>query len=101
MLEQPNLFDPVEYAKQCIEKQVEKLMPKEILFATIDINKLVQISCHSVSYLEQNFINTAEAKALECSPTSKRLWKYPEIRECWLEFCDHNNVKRKVKEATE
>ncbi|MES5415526.1 hypothetical protein ABVF54_14205 [Enterococcus mundtii] len=91
MFQQPNLFDPVEYAKNCIEDQVEKLMPKEILFATIDIKKLVQLTSHSVAYLEKNFINTAEAKELECSPTTKRLWKYPEIRDCWLEFCKQNN----------
>lgn len=93
MLNQTNLFDPVEYAKKCIYDKVESLMPKEILFATIDINKLVQITSHSVTYLEKNFINTPEARALECSPTTKRLWKYPEIRDCWLEFCVRNNVK--------
>ncbi|TRZ30932.1 hypothetical protein AUF15_08720 [Enterococcus avium] len=53
MLDQPNLFDPVEYAKECIRDEVKKLMPKEILFATIDINKLVQITSHSVTYLEK------------------------------------------------
>lgn len=91
MLTQPNLFDPVDYAKQCIREEVEKLMPKEILFATIDMNKLIQITSHSQSYLEQNFVNTTEAQSLECSPTSKRLWKYPDIRECWIEFCIRNN----------
>lgn len=95
MFDQPNQFDPVEYAKLCIEAEVERRMPKEILFATIDINKLVQIASHSVSYLEQNFINTPEAKALECSPSAKRLWRYPEIRECWLDFCVQNNIKKK------
>lgn len=93
MITQPNLFDPVDYAKQCIREEVEKLMPKEILFATIDMNKLVQIASHSQTYLEQNFVNTPEAQALECSPTSKRLWKYPEIRDCWLEFCIRNKIK--------
>ena len=91
MLDQPNLFDPVEYAKECIRDEVKKLMPKEI-------NKLVQITSHSVTYLEKNFINTPDAQALECSPTTKRLWKYPEIRDCWLEFCIQNNIKSK--EAT-
>lgn len=98
MLDQPNLFDPVEYAKECIRDEVKKLMPKEILFATIDINKLVQITSHSVTYLEKHFINTPDVQALECSPTTKRLWKYPEIRDCWLEFCVQNNIKQKPKE---
>ena len=100
MLDQPNLFDPVEYAKECIREEVKKLMPKEILFATIDINKLVQITSHSVTYLEKHFINTPDVQALECSPTTKRLWKYPEIRDCWLEFCVQNNIKQKPKEET-
>ncbi|WP_270692807.1 hypothetical protein [Enterococcus malodoratus] len=95
MLDQPNLFDPVEYAKECIREEVKKLMPKEILFATIDINKLVQITSHSVTYLEKHFINTPDVQTLECSPTTKRLWKYPDIRDCWLEFCEQNNIKSK------
>lgn len=90
MLDQRNLFDPVEYAKRCIEEEVEKLLPKEILFATIDMKILVQITNHSDSYLKQNFIITPEAQSLECSPTTKHLWKYPEIRDCWLEFCERN-----------
>lgn len=87
-------FDPIAYAKECIETKVEKMMPKEVLFATVDMNKLVQLTSHSKSYLKTSFIVTPEAKALECSPTTKRLWKYPEIRYCWLEFCEVNKIKR-------
>ncbi|MGM0238478.1 hypothetical protein [Enterococcus sp. AZ103] len=88
-------FDPVEYAKECVRKEVERLMPTEILFATVDMEKLTIICSHSRTYLEQNFVCTKEAKELECSPTTKRLWKYPEIRDCWLKYCDENGVKNK------
>ncbi|MBX8978963.1 hypothetical protein [Enterococcus gallinarum] len=85
-----SLFDPVEYAKQCIREKVESSISENIMFATIDMKQLVLITNHSDSYLRQNFICTPEAKALSCSPTTKELWRYPEIRDCWLEFCDRN-----------
>ena len=88
------MFDPIEYAKQCIEEKVEASLPIEILYATVDMKKLVLITSHSDTYLRQHFICTPEAKALSCSPTSKELWKYPDIRDCWLEFCDRNKIRK-------
>lgn len=84
-------FDPVAFAKQCIREKVERELPVEIFYATVDLDLLVEITNHSESYLRKNFLVTPEAKAIECSPTTKRLWKYPEIRDCWRVFCDQNS----------
>lgn len=90
---QPNLFDPIEFTKQCIKEKVDSMVPEKIIYATVDMKNLAQITNHSVTYLRQNFICTPEAKALSCSPTTKELWKYPEIRDCWLDFCERNKKR--------
>lgn len=84
------LFDPLEYSKKCVREFVEERLEVAIIYSTIDINRLVEITCHSKTYLEMNFICTEEAQALECSPTTKRLWQYPEISDCWREYCKKN-----------
>lgn len=96
MQSQDTLFDPIEYTKRCIEKKVEEALPPEILYATVDMKKLIDITSHSDTYLRKHFINTPEAKALSCSPTSKELWKYPDIRDCWLDFCDRMKKRKKL-----
>lgn len=88
-----NTFDPVEYSKQCIKEKIESLIPEKIMYATIDMKILVEITCHSESYLRKNFICTPEAQELRCSPTTKDLWAYPEIRDCWRDFCQKNKIK--------
>lgn len=95
MVQQSNLFDPIEFAKECIREKVENQLPTEILYATINMKKLVEITGYSDSYLRQHFTCTDEAIALECGPASKGLWKYPEIRDCWRDFCDRNNLRKK------
>lgn len=92
-----NLFDPVEFAKQCIREKVNSMIPDKLMYATIDMKKLIEITSHSESYLRKNFICTVAAKKLSCSPTTKELWKYPEIRNCWLDFCTENHKFREVK----
>lgn len=87
------VFDPVEFAKHCIREKIESMIPEKIVYATVDIKKLVEITNHSASYLRKNFTCTDEAIALSCSPTTKELWKYPEIRDCWLDFCESNKVR--------
>ncbi|MCM6930305.1 hypothetical protein NE261_00535 [Enterococcus italicus] len=90
-----NYFDPLEYAKECIKEEVKSQMKERIQQGTIDIKMLAEITCHSTSFLEKNFIVTEEAKELEKSPSTKRLWLYPEIRDCWREFCIRENVKER------
>lgn len=92
-----NYFDPLEYAKDCIEKEIQSQMAERIQQATVDIKMLAKISCHSTSYLEKYFVVTDEARELERSPSTKRLWLYPEIRDCWREFCIRENIKEKGK----
>lgn len=89
MMQQPLLFDPFEYAKECIREKVNSQLPTELLYATIEITG------YSDSYLRKYFICTDEALALECGPASKNLWKYPEIRDCWRDYCDRNSVREK------
>lgn len=91
-------FDPVAFAKECIRERIEHDLPTEILYATIDMNRLTEITGHSETYLRKHFIVTKEAKALECSPTTKNLWKYPEIRDCWRDFCDRQGKRMKNEE---
>lgn len=100
MIQQSYQFDPVQYAKECIQEKVNEALPIEILYATINMKKLVEITGYSESYLRQNFTCTKEAKKLECGTTSKYLWKYPEIRDCWRKFCDQNNIRGEAKEKS-
>lgn len=89
------VFDPVEFAKECIREKVNSQLPTEILYATIDMKKLIEICGYSESYLRQHFICTDEALELECGTTAKYLWKYPEIRDCWRDYCVRNRIRGK------
>ena len=91
MTNNDDLFNPVEFAKQCIREKIDSLILDDILYATVDMKLLVKITSHSSSYLRKNFTCTDEAKVLSCSPTTKELWRYPEIRDCWLDFCMINH----------
>lgn len=83
-------FDPVEYAKECIEQKVSEIVPKEIIYATINIKKLMEITGYGRSTLERGFLCTEEAEMLNVSTTSKKVWLYPEIAEAWREYSLNN-----------
>lgn len=90
-------FDPVEFAKQCIREKVDSLLPSSLMRATINLHQLSEITGYSERYLQKEFIWTEDAKALEASTNTKYLWFYPEIRDCWREFCRNNKVGREEK----
>lgn len=86
-MEMTTAFDPVSYAKECIDRRVSEIVPEKIMHATINMHQLAEITGYSERYLRIEFIVTPEAMKLEVGPGRKAAWLYPEIRDCWRNYC--------------
>lgn len=56
--------------------------------ATLNKKQIVKMTGVSVATLDANFFSRADVLAAERPYGSKRLWRYPEVRELWINYLD-------------
>ena len=90
------MFDPVTYAKKCIEEKMENLLPEKVEMpcATVDMKKLKEITSMGRTYLETNFTCLPQVRELDVSVTTKKLWLYPEVANVWRKHAKENRIRK-------
>lgn len=63
-----------EQIKEIIEREIQKQINQQLLL--VDINKLSEITCMSVRYLEDEILSDPRVKIHERKKSRKRWWIY-------------------------
>ena len=62
-----------ELIREEVNKQVSKYLTNHYLF--VDANKIAELCCLSVKYLEEHLFNDPRMLAIQVRKSRKRLWK--------------------------
>lgn len=72
--------------KQIIEQELQKQIHQNLLF--VDINKLAEITCMSVRYLEDEILCDPRVRIHERRKSRKRWWLYEPTIKAIVEITD-------------
>lgn len=83
---QVNVEIDQEQVKQIIERELQKQIHQNLLF--VDINKLAEITCMSIRYLEDEILCDPRVRIHERRKSRKRWWLYEPTIKAIIDITD-------------